>query len=77
MHPRDKSFKLKGIVHHGDVDRFFIDFAVLTKSEVKNMDKNTKTIDEKELKIIEKLKTLVEKEPEDEKEKKREKIDSV
>ncbi len=33
------------------------------------MDENTKTIDEKELKIIEKLKTLVEKEPEYEKEK--------
>jgi hypothetical protein len=37
------------------------------------MDKNTETTDEKELKIIEKLKTLVQKEPEDEKDKKREK----
>ncbi len=33
------------------------------------MDKNTETTDEKELKIIERLKTLVEKEPEDEKDK--------
>ena len=41
------------------------------------MDKNTETTDEKELEIIEKLKTLVEKEPEDEKDKKRDKIDSV
>ena len=41
------------------------------------MDKDTETTDENELKIIEKLKTLVEKEPEDEKDKKRDKIDSV
>jgi hypothetical protein len=41
------------------------------------MDKNTETTDEKELKIIEKLKTLVQKEPEDEKDKKRDKIDSI
>lgn len=41
------------------------------------MDKNTETTDERELKIIEKLKTFVEKEPEDEKDKKRDKIDSV
>ena len=54
-----------------------IGFVVQTKSEVKNMDKNTETTDEKELEIIEKLKTLVEKEPEDEKDKKRDKIDSV
>jgi hypothetical protein len=37
------------------------------------MDKNTETKDEKEFKIIEKLKTLVEKEPEDKKGKKRKK----
>lgn len=41
------------------------------------MDQNMETTDEKELKVIEKLKTLIEKEPEDEKEKKREKIDTV
>lgn len=41
------------------------------------MNKNMETTDEKELKIIEKLKTLVEKEPEDEKDKNRDKVDSV
>jgi hypothetical protein len=35
------------------------------------MDKNMETPDEKELKIIEKLKILVEKEPEDNKEKRK------
>lgn len=49
-----------------------IGFEVQTKSEIMDMDNNNKIHGEQELKIIEKLKDFVEKEPEDMKDQKSE-----